>query len=216
MGQKSNPYLLRLGINQVWNSNYLAPKKEQVKWLKQDKTIRNYLFKRFFEVTQVKIERTLNDLFLYVYAINISLLMGENSQNLDKILKKIYSLVDDKVSVRFNLMEVKEIYSSAPAIARHLASQFESRISSRMSLNNAADEAIRQREVKGVRISASGRLDGSEIAQSKKIVRGRMPLSTLRSDIDYGFAEATTNYGKIGIMVLIYKGEKYAHTKNKI
>lgn len=213
---QTNPYLLRLGINQVWNSNYFASKKEQVKWLKQDKAIRDYLFEKFFEVTQVKIERTSRDLFLYVYAFNINLLMGENGQNLDKIRKKIYSLVNDKkISVAFNLMS-EEIYSSASAIAHYLAKQLENRISSQKALNEAANEATRQKGTYGIVIIAKGRLDGSEIAKTKKIVRGRMKLTTLRSDIHYGSAEAITIWGKISTKVLIYKGEKYAHTKNKI
>lgn len=217
MGQKVSSYALRLGLNQTWQSNYFpAKKKEQACWLQQDKLIRDYLFSRFPEITQVKIERTKAELFIFVYSPNVSLITGESNDNLDQILTKITNIVNEKKTiVKLYLNEERKIYSSAQAIANDLARKLESRVAWQSLRQDFLRKVAAEKEVQGIKIRIGGCLEKGGIAQRKKISQGRMPSSTLDSLIEEARTEANTIYGQIGIIVQIYKGKekklKYAN-----
>jgi len=209
MAQKASPYAIRLGYNQVWNNYFFAEsKKEQIKWLQKDKLIRDYLFFLFPDIDRLKIEYTKNNIFIYLYIPEISLVLGKDNSKLEAVMKGIYKIIDDeKVAVKINLSEVKKVYTQAQSIANLIAGQLKKRTRSRQVIKTLLTRLAAEREVRGAKIEVSGRLDESDIAQTKKIVQGKMPLSTIDSNIDVGRAEVTTSYGKIGIKVLIYKGK---------
>lgn len=222
MAQKASPYAIRLGYNQVWNNYFFAEnRKEQINWLTKDKLIRDYFHSLFPDTDRLKIEYSKTNIFIYLYIPEISLVLGENKSKLEEVMKSIYEIVNDaKIKVKVNLIEVKKIYSHAQSIANLISSQLKKRVRSRQIIRNLLTKIALEREVKGAKIEISGRLDQSDMAQTKKIVQGKMPLSTIDSNIEVGRAEATTSYGKIGIKVLIYKGKiwqkknkNYANTK---
>ena len=215
MAQKASPYAIRLGYNQVWNNYFFAENKEkQINWLKKDKSIRDYLHSSFPDIDRLKIEYTKNNIFIYLYIPEISLVLGEDNSKLTAVMKDVYKIVnDEKIAVKINLIEVKRVYSHAQSIANLIAGQLKKRTRSRQVLKNLLMKLAAEREVKGAKIEISGRLDESDIAQTKKIVQGKMPLSTIDSNIDVGRTEAITSYGKIGIKVLIYKGKIWQKRK---
>jgi len=209
MAQKASPYAIRVGYNQVWNT-YFFPEnnQDQVNWLERDKLIRDYFRLIFPDTTRLRIEYTKSNIFIYLYIPEINLVLGENNEKLEKVMKDIYAKInDEKVSVKINLIEVKNIYTYAQSIANLIASQLKKRLSFRLVTRNVLSKLSLEREVKGAKIEMSGRLDGKEIAETKKIVQGKMPLSTIDSNIDVGFAKVITTYGAIGIKVLLYKGK---------
>jgi len=207
MGQKISSYALRLGYNQTWNSSYFAPKKEQANWLKQDKLIRDYLFKSYSGITKIKIERTETELFVFAHTVNMTLMMGENNNNLDLILQKIATILDNKkIHTKFHLNEIKKIYSSAQSIANNLSEQITNRVRYRQACKKIVRQAMLENEVQGVKVKISGLLDGNKIARTELFIEGKMPTSTLDSIIEYGQAVAkTTTYGQIGIIIWLCK-----------
>ena len=217
MGQKVSSYVLRLGINQDWQSRYFPDKEEQANWLQQDWLIRDYLFSRFPEITKVEIERTKVELFVFVHSPNISLITGESNDNLDQILTKIINIVDNKkITTKLYLEEEKNIYSVAQAIANDLARKLESRIAWNTLRYDLLKKIANEKKIKGIEVKINGCLEKGGIAQHKTISQGRMPSSTLIGSIEEAQAEARTLYGQIGIEVKIYKGKekkiKYVNT----
>lgn len=215
MGQKTNPYSLRLGINQVWNSNYFAPKEKQLIWLKQDKLIRDLFFhSHHLDIIQTKIERTDNEIVIFLQATNTNLISGENNQNLNLFLQKIRDIINNsEVVVKFHLIEENRIYSSAKPIANLLAKQIEERSSFRLAVNELLRKMSFQRNVQGIKIRVNGR-DGSDISRHSLNSQGKMPLNTLKAKISYGKAEAKTIYGQVGIHVWIYQDSAKEYRKN--
>jgi small subunit ribosomal protein S3 len=216
MAQKANPYAIRLGYNQVWNNYFFAEnRKEQISWLTKDKSIRDYLHNSFPDIDRLKIEYSKNNIFIYLYIPEISLVLGEDNSKLEKVMKGIYEMVNDaKIKVKVSLIEVKKIYAHAQSIANLISSQLKKRMRSRQIIKNILSKITLEREVKGAKIEISGRLDESDMAQTRKVVRGKMPLSTIDSNIEVGRAETVTSYGKIGIKVLIYKGKIWQKRNN--
>ncbi|KLL03381.1 MAG: 30S ribosomal protein S3 [Mycoplasmataceae bacterium CE_OT135] len=207
MGQKVSAYVLRLGLNQRWQSNYFPDKKEQSNWLRQDKLIRDYLFSRFPEITQIEIERTKVELFIYVHSPNTSLIAGESNDNLDQILTKITNIVNEKKIIT-KLYLKEESYTSAQAIANDLAHKLKSRVAWNSLRYDLLRKVAGEREIQGIKILVNGCLEKGGMAQHKKINQGRMPSSTLDSLIEEAETEANTIYGQIGITVQIYKGKR--------
>lgn len=209
MAQKANPYAIRLGYNQVWNNYFFAEnRKEQNNYLTKDKLIRDYLKKLFPDIDRLKIEYSKTNVFIYLYIPEVSLVLGESNSKLEKVMKGIYDIVNDaKIKVKVSLIEVKKIYANAQSIANLISGQLKKRMRSRQIIKNILSKIILEREVKGAKIEISGRLDESDMAQTRKVVQGKMPLSTIDSNIEVGRAETVTSYGKIGIKVLIYKGK---------
>jgi len=209
MAQKASPYAIRLGYNQIWNNYFFAKnKKEQINLLQRDKAIRDYLYSFFPDIDRLKIEYTKSGIFIHLYIPEISLVLGEDNSKLEKVMKGIYKIInDDKVAVKVNLIEVKKVYTHAQSIANLIAGQLKKRTRSRQVIKTLLSKLAAEREVKGAKIKISGRLDESDIAQTKKIVQGKMPLSEIDSNIEGGKSILITSYGVIGIEVLIYKGK---------
>lgn len=209
MAQKANSYALRLGINQSWNSYYFSLGKKQADFLRQDKLIRDYINLSSKDVVQIRIERSSSGLFVFVSTTNVSYLIEKNNERLEKIVKKVQEIVNNKkIDVKIHLFEIKKVFSNAQYVANLIASRIKARTPFRVALRTVLSKVTAQKEVKGIKIKISGRLDGSEIAKTEKVNSGKVPLSTLVSIIDFAQSEAKATYGKIGISVWIYKGRQ--------
>ncbi|MCE8163582.1 MAG: 30S ribosomal protein S3 [Candidatus Moeniiplasma glomeromycotorum] len=216
MAQKASPYAIRLGYNQDWNTYFFAEnKEEEINLLKRDKAIRDYLHLLFPDTDRLKIEYTKNNVFVNLYIPEISLVLGENNAKLAKIMKDIYQMInDEKVAVKINLIEVKKIYSHAQSIANLIVGQLKKRARSRQIMGDITRKISVEREIKGFAVHINGLIDGQEIAQKKKFIHGRMPLSTKDSKIEMGESRAIMARGVIGVKVLLYKG-KFWPKRNK-
>ncbi|WNE41497.1 MAG: 30S ribosomal protein S3 [Mycoplasmataceae bacterium] len=209
MAQKANSYALRLGINESWNSYYFSLGKKQADFLRQDKLIRDYINLASKDVVKIRIERSSSGLFVFVSTTNVSYLIEKNNERLEKIVKKVQEIVDNKkIDVKIHLFEIKKVFSNAQYVANLIASRIKARTPFRIALRTVLSKVTAQKEVKGIKIKISGRLDGSEIAKTEKVNSGKVPLSTLVSIIDFAQSEAKATYGKIGISVWIYKGRQ--------
>ena len=210
MGQKVNPHALRVGVIDGWNAQWYAAKKDFAKTLKQDYDIRTFIKKKYYTygISKVVIERSQSKVAVNIYTGKTGMLIGTKGAGVEQIrseLKKLTGLAD----IRINIHEVKKIDLDATLVAESVAFRLEKRESFRRTMKNAMGNVMRS-GAKGVKIMVSGRLDGAEIARSEHYHEGSIPLQTLRADIDYGFAEAHTTFGVIGVKVWIYKGEVLA------
>ena len=207
MGQKVNPHGIRVGVIKNWDAQWYADKKEFGAFLKEDYEIREYLKKKYYEaaVTSIAIERAANRVSVTVRTARPGVLIGKAGSEIEVIKANLTKLTHGK-QIALNIVEVKKPDCDAQLIAESVAGQLEKRASFRRSMKQAIGRAMRL-GVKGVKIMVSGRLDGAEIARCEQYHEGSIPLQTLRADIDYGFAEAHTTFGIIGIKVWVYKGE---------
>ncbi len=215
MGQKVNPHGLRVGVINGWNAQWYAGKKDFGKNLKQDYDIRNYLKKKYysFGISKIVIERSQSKVTVNIYTGKTGLLIGQKGAGVEQIrkeLKKLTGLPD----IRINIHEVKKVDLDATLVAENIAFRLEKRESFRRTMKKFIGNVMRS-GAKGVKIMVSGRLDGAEIARSEQYHEGSIPLQTLRADIDYGFAEAHTTFGVIGVKVWIYKGEVLPKAENR-
>ena len=207
MGQKVNPHGLRVGVIKNWSSRWYAPDEKFGDILVQDYNIREYLKKNLIAagVPEVEIERdNTGKVTVYIHCAKPGLVIGKAGSEIEKLKSELSKLAGTTVSV--NVIEVKPIELSAQLVAENISSQLERRISFRRAMKQAIRNTMRV-GAKGIKISVSGRLGGAEIARTEHYHEGTIPLQTLRADIDYGFWEANTTYGKIGVKVWIYKGE---------
>lgn len=206
MGQKVNPHGLRVGVIKDWDSKWFAGKKEFGNQLVEDYNIRKFVKKACYEagIAKIGIERKQNRVFITIFAAKPGLIIGRGGTEIEKLKSKIEKLTDKTVNV--NIMEVKSPDTTAQLVAENIAAQLERRISFRRAMKQTMSNAMR-RGVKGIKTTVSGRVGGAEIARSESYHEGTIPLQTLRADIDYGFAEAKTTYGILGVKVWIYKGE---------
>ncbi len=205
MGQKVNPIGLRLGINRTWDSTWYADKK-YAELLHEDLKLRKYVKNRLFaaSVSRIQIERAANRIRITIHTARPGMVIGRGGAEADALRKDLEKMTGKQVSV--NILEVKHAETDAQLIAENIASQLERRISFRRAMKQAMMRAERL-GAQGIRMKTSGRLGGAEIARTEGYSSGKLPLHTLRADIDYGFAEAKTTYGKIGVKVWVYKGE---------
>ena len=206
MGQKMNPHGLRVGVIKDWDSKWYASKKDFADNLVEDVAIRKYIKKNLFAagVSRVEIERTAKSIKANVYTAKPGIVLGKNGESVNKLRADIAKLF--KKDININVIEVKNVDADAQLVAENIAGQLERRISYRKALKQSMAKATKA-GAKGIKTAVSGRLGGAEIARSEFYKEGTVPLQTLRADIDYGFAEANTTYGKIGVKVWIYKGE---------
>ena len=207
MGQKVNPHGLRVGVINGWNAQWYAGKKDFGKNLKQDYDIRNFIKKKYysFGISKIVIERSQNKVSVNIYTGKTGLMIGQKGAGVEQIrneLKKLTGLPD----IRINIHEVKKVDMDATLVAENIAFRLEKRESFRRTMKKFMGNVMRS-GAQGVKIMVSGRLDGAEIARSEQYHEGSIPLQTLRADIDYGFAEAHTTFGVLGVKVWIYKGE---------
>ena len=210
MGQKINPIGLRLGVNRTWDSRWFAGGQEYAKLLHQDLKLREWLRERLSGagVSRIIIERPHKKCRVTIYAARPGVVIGKKGADIEKLRKDIAAMTDGEVHL--NIVEVRKPEVDAQLIAENIAQQLERRVAFRRAMKRAMQSAMRL-GAKGVRINVSGRLGGAEIARMEWYREGRVPLHTLRADIDYGVYEAKTTYGIIGVKVWVFKGEVLEH-----
>jgi len=206
MGQKTHPHGVRVGIIKGWDSKWYANKKEFGDNLVEDNKIRKYVKKKLYVagVSGIEIERTAGKVKVKVNTAKPGLVIGKGG-NLVELLKKELEKLTGK-EIALDIAEVKNPEVNAQLVAENIAGQIEKRVAFRRAMKQAMSRAMKM-GAKGIKTSASGRLAGAEMARTEHYHEGTIPLQTLRADIDYGFAEADTTYGKIGVKVWIYKGQ---------
>jgi small subunit ribosomal protein S3 len=207
MGQKVNPHGLRVGVIKNWDSRWYAPDEKFGDTLVNDYKIREYVKKTLFQagIPQVEIERSHNGAIkVYVHCAKPGMVIGSGGAGINKLREDISKIAGQSVSV--DVLEVKPVDMCAQLVAENIASQLERRISFRRAMKQSIRNTMRL-GAKGIKINLNGRIGGAEIARTEHYHEGTIPLQTIRADIDYGFAEANTTYGKIGCKVWIYKGE---------
>ena len=206
MGQKVNPHGLRVGVIKDWDSRWYAPDHTFGDSLVEDYNIRKYLKKKLFNagIARIEIEKKANRTIITLHAGKPGIIIGRGGVEIDKLKKDMQARLGKDVFI--NIVEVKQPDMSAQLVAENIAAQLEKRISFRRAMKQAMQRTMRL-GAKGIKTSVSGRLGGAEIARTEHYHEGTIPLQTLRADIDYGFAEANTTYGKVGVKVWIYKGE---------
>lgn len=215
MGQKVNPHGLRVGIIKDWDSHWFVDKKDFAANVKEDNEIRNLLKKKYYQaaISKIAIERAANRISITVYTARPGVLIGKQGAEIEVIKKTVSKLCKGK-QISINVSEVKKPDADAQLVAESIAAQIEKRVSFRRAMKQAIGRTMRS-GIKGVKVCVSGRLDGAEIARSESYHEGSIPLQTLRADIEYGFAEAHTTFGVIGIKCWIYKGEVIGAPKKK-
>ena len=206
MGQKVHPHGLRVGVIKDWDSKWYADKKSFGDNLVEDYKIRKYLKKSLFSagIAKIEIERNDNKVRVHIHTAKPGVVIGKGGAEKDKIKAQVEKLIGKNVII--DIVEVKNAEVNAQLVAENIASQLERRISFRRAMKQVMQRAMKM-GAKGIKTCCSGRLGGAEIARSEHYHEGTIPLQTLRADIDYGFYEADTTYGKIGVKVWIYKGE---------
>ena len=206
MGQKVSPLLLRLGFIRNWNSRWFAGQKDYPKFIYQDYNIRRFIKKRFKQaaVSNIVIERLAERIKIRIFSARPGLIIGRHGADIERLRGDLNSLVNQEVAI--DIEEVKNPSWDAQLVAENIAFQQEKRVAFRRAVKRAMEQSMNS-GVKGIRVCCSGRLNGAEMSRTETYKQGKVPLQTLRADIDYGFAEALTTYGLIGVKVWIYKGD---------
>ena len=215
MGQKMHPHGLRVGIIKDWNSKWYANKKDFSDYLVEDHKIREYVKKKLFVsgISKIEIERTAKFVKVNVYTAKPGLVIGKGGQIAETLKSDLQKMIGKDVNL--NIVEVKNIDLDAQLVAENICAQLERRISFRRAMKQAMQKTMKAGAL-GIKTSVSGRLGGADMARTEFYKEGTIPLQTLRADIDYGFYEANTTYGKIGVKVWIYKGEVLPTKKEKV
>ena len=206
MGQKVHPTGFRLGVIKDWDGRWYANRKEYADLLHEDLEIRRRIKKRFFTagVSKVEIERAANKAKITIHTARPGMVIGKGGAEVDRLRKELEQETGKQLQI--NIVEIKRPELDAQLVAENIAFQLERRVSFRRAMRQAQARAMRLGAL-GIKVRVSGRLNGAEIARTEWTPEGSIPLHTLRADIDYGFAEADTTYGRIGVKVWIYKGE---------
>ncbi len=206
MGQKMHPHGLRVGVIKDWNSKWYADSKNFSDYLVEDHKIREYVKKKLFVsgISKIEIERTPKFVKVNVYTAKPGLVIGKGGNYAETLKNELVKMINKDVNL--NIVEVKNIDTDAQLVAENIANQLERRISFRRAMKQCMQKSMKAGAL-GIKTAVSGRLGGADMARTEFYKEGTVPLQTLRADIDYGFAEADTTYGKIGVKVWIYKGE---------
>ena len=215
MGQKVNPHGLRVGVIKDWDSHWFVDKKHFAENVKEDNVIREMLKKKYYQaaISKILIEKAASKIVITIFTARPGVLIGKQGSEIEVIKKAVAKVCKGK-QISVNISEVRKPDTDAQLVAEGIATQLEKRVSFRRAMKQAISRSIRG-GVKGIKVTVSGRLDGAEIARSESYHEGSIPLQTLRADIEYGFAEAHTTFGVIGIKCWIYKGEVIGSTKKK-
>lgn len=213
MGQKVNPHGLRVGVINDWDSKWYA-EADFADYLVEDHNIRTYLKKKLYSagVSKIEIERASDRLKIIIYTAKPGVVIGKGGSEIDKVKAELQKLTSKKLIV--DIKEVKRPDKDAQLVAENIALQLENRISFRRAMKSCMGRSMKA-GVLGIKTAVSGRLGGADMARSEFYSDGTIPLQTLRADIDYGFAEADTTFGKLGVKVWIYKGEILPTKQNK-
>ena len=211
MGQKVNPHGLRVGVIKDWDSRWYARNEKVGDLLVEDKKIRDYLKKTLYSagIPKIEIERDNAKVRIYLHCARPGVVIGKGGEQIEQYRLTVEKMIGKPVAL--NIVEVKQVDTNAQLVAENIAQQLEKRIGFRRAMKNAMGRAMRM-GARGIKTQVSGRLGGAEIARTEHYHDGTIPLQTLRADIDYGFAEAATTYGRIGVKVWIYKGEVLSQT----
>ena len=215
MGQKVNPHGMRVGIIKDWNSKWYADKKNFADTLIEDHKIREFLKKKLYSanVSKIEIERAAEDkVRVTIYTAKPGYVIGKGGAEIEKLKKEVQKFTDKNIFI--DIKEIKRPDRDAQLVAESIALSLENRVSFRRALKQAMSRTMKSGAL-GIKASVGGRLGGADIARREFYSEGTIPLQTLRADIDYGFAEADTTYGKLGVKVWIYKGEVLPAKKNK-
>ena len=206
MGQKVNPHGLRVGVIKDWDSRWYASDEKVGDLIVEDQKIRKYLKKTLYGagVPKIEIERSNDVVTIFLHCARPGMVIGKGGEQIEQYRLTVEKMIGKPVAL--NIVEVKQVDTNAQLVAENIAQQLEKRIGFRRAMKNAMGRAMRM-GARGIKTQVSGRLGGAEIARTEHYHDGTIPLQTLRADIDYGFAEAATTYGRIGVKVWIYKGE---------
>lgn len=214
MGQKVHPTGLRVGIIKDWESTWFATK-DFAKYIKEDDTMRKFLKKKLFKagVSKIEIERTQDKVKVSIFTAKPGIVIGKSGEAIEALRLELSAMVNkgvtnakDERKVLLNIEEIKRVELNAQLVAENIAEQLENRVTFRRAMKQAMSRTMKMGAL-GIKTQTSGRLGGADIARTEHYHEGTIPLQTLRADIDYGFAEANTTYGKLGVKVWIYKGE---------
>lgn len=206
MGQKVNPHGLRVGVIKNWDSRWFTGKKNFGNMILEDYKIRKFLKERLYAagISKIEIERSATKTKFHIHCAKPGIVIGKGGSEIEKLKSQVEKMV--KSNVYINIVEVRNPDKNAQLVAESIAAQLERRVSFRRAMKQSIGRTMKLK-AKGIKIRVAGRLGGAEIARSESYHEGTIPLQTLRADIDYGFAEAKTTYGRIGVKVWIYKGE---------
>ncbi len=206
MGQKVNPHGMRVGVIKDWDSKWYA-EADFSDNLVEDYNIRKFIKKELYSagISKIEIERASDRVKVFIYTAKPGVVIGKGGADIEKLKAKIQKLTTKKVSI--DIKEIKRPDGDAQLVAENIALQLENRVSFRRAMKSVMSRTMKTAGVKGIKTSVSGRLGGADMARTEFYSEGTIPLQTLRADIEYGFAEADTTYGKVGVKVWIYKGE---------
>lgn len=208
MGQKVNPHGLRVGVIKDWDSRWYAPKAEFAGNLVEDQKIRKFLKKRLYNagISKIEIERATDKVKVIVYTAKPGIVIGKAGASIEALKAEVQKMTSKNNKLFIDIKEVKRPDKDAQLVAENIAAQLENRISFRRAMKSCMQRTMRSGAL-GIKTSVSGRLGGADMARTEFYSEGTIPLQTLRADIDYGFAEADTTYGKVGVKTWIYHGE---------
>ncbi|MBU5628001.1 30S ribosomal protein S3 [Oscillibacter sp. MSJ-2] len=211
MGQKVNPHGMRVGVIKDWDSRWYASDEKVGDLLVEDKKIRDYLKKTLYSagVPKIEIERSNDVVTIFLHCSRPGVVIGKGGEQIEQYRLAVEKMIGKKV--KLNIVEVRNPDMDAQLVAENIAQQLEKRISFRRAMKNSMARAMRA-GAKGIKVSCGGRLGGAEIARTEHYHEGTIPLQTIRADIEYGFAEAATTFGRIGVKVWVYKGEVLSQT----
>ncbi len=206
MGQKVHPMALRIGIIRTWQSRWFAKPKDYPKFIEQDYRVRNFIKKRFKQaaVSKIIIERLADKLRVRIYSARPGIIIGRHGADIERLREDLNTMLATEVAI--DIEEIKNPALDAQLVAENVAFQQEKRVAFRRAVKRAMSQTM-SAQAKGIRVCCAGRLNGAEMSRTETYKVGKVPLQTLRADIDYGFAEALTTFGLIGVKVWIYKGE---------
>ena len=215
MGQKVHPHGMRVGVIKNWSSKWYADSKDFAKFVVEDNKIRKELKKELYQarISDMIIERTNSEVRVTLHTAKPGLVIGKNGAQLEELKKKLQKELGREISI--NVVEIRKPDLDSQVVAETVAASLEKKMSFRKAMKQAIQKT-RKAGAKGIKIAVSGRLGGAEMARTEFYSEGTVPLQTIRADIDYGFAEADTTYGKLGIKVLIYKGEILGNKKERL
>lgn len=213
MGQKIHPRGFRIGVTETWQSRWFATR-EFPRYIGEDIKIRRFVKSKLQAagISRVEIERAAARVKINIFSAKPGLVIGKKGKDIEDLRKELRALVAREVSL--NIIEARKADMDAQLVAENIAFQLEKRVNFRRAMKEAVGRALRM-GAEGIKVQVGGRLNGAEIARVEKYREGRVPLHTLRADIDYGFAEASTTYGVIGVKTWIFKGEKFAPSEQQ-
>jgi small subunit ribosomal protein S3 len=206
MGQKVHPFVLRVGFIRTWHSRWFAKPKDYPRFIQQDHGIRKFIKERFKQaaVSKIVIERLADKIKIRIFSARPGIIIGRHGADIERLREDLNNMIKSEISI--DIEEVKNPAVDGQLVAENVAFQLEKRVAFRRAVKRAIEQTMNA-GAKGIKISCAGRLGGAEMSRTETYRQGKIPLSTFRADIDYGFAESLTTYGLIGVKVWIYKGE---------